>query len=125
MLHYTTRVLVNDAERTVIHSQDILDACDHLVTVSEELATDTSLPAKLRGMVDSHAAQLIRTAYDQIIAPGEEHYILVTQVGMPMIRLVVRREADLDLPTHVVEEDSATSTSVAPEFTVITMGSPC
>lgn len=126
MLHYTTRLFVDGEDVAITHQQDILDACDKLVDLVAELETDTKYPLKLRNMIDKHAASLIRTCYDQVLMPGQEHYVLITQPGLPMITLIVRREADLpDAPSvPFIEVDPRTERPDESVFEVITMGSP-
>ena len=94
-LHYTVRVFRDDTQTEVIHLDDMLDACDRLVDIADVMSHDETLPANLRGMVDSHAAGLIRLCYDRILRVDEEHFVRFTQPGMPMIRLVVARHADI------------------------------
>ncbi len=100
-LHYSTRLTIVGADGTDLtqhvygHHEDILDACDQLVVVAEDLATDTRLPQTIRDMADSHTAALIRLCYATLLHVNEEHSIRFTQPGAPMVTLTVQRHEDI------------------------------
>lgn len=111
-LHYTVRVFRDGTQTDVIHLDDMLDVCDRLVDIADVMSNDETLPKKLRSMVDSHAAELVRMCYDRILRVDEENYVQFTQPGMPMIRFAVQRHADLpSTPTNTLV-DNLTGQSV-------------